>query len=268
MKFPLGLFLSLFTVTALAHPGGLDKNGGHTDKKTGEYHYHKKTGADSPPPAATSPGPVMKKPTQPTPTTTTPLPRKVTTNATKPEPAVTAPAGPPDFGRLVADQIDPAKLVALSPPEVNPRVQKAVALLRQASLSGLEASEVVSNAVVIAGYTNAQLASLTGASLLRNFEIAGELGVLTEPGLSEMRQGQSPRIQVGPFSGDAMTVGPVVPLAAAPELATVIANLEFLPFKVNAAKGDNIGEQQRDLARKFHAAGMLTPARLNEILGR
>ena len=28
-------------LTASAHPGKLDKNGGHTDKETGEYHYHK-----------------------------------------------------------------------------------------------------------------------------------------------------------------------------------------------------------------------------------
>lgn len=25
-----------------AHPGGLDANGGHNNRKTGEYHYHQK----------------------------------------------------------------------------------------------------------------------------------------------------------------------------------------------------------------------------------
>lgn len=41
------LFLAIFVLScacALAHPGGLDKNGGHKDKKNtsglGEYHYH------------------------------------------------------------------------------------------------------------------------------------------------------------------------------------------------------------------------------------
>ncbi|MBQ4431545.1 MAG: YHYH domain-containing protein [Synergistaceae bacterium] len=29
------------SLTASAHPGKLDKNGGHYDKETGEYHYHK-----------------------------------------------------------------------------------------------------------------------------------------------------------------------------------------------------------------------------------
>lgn len=34
------LALSLFS-SAFAHPGKLDANGGHVDKETGEYHYHK-----------------------------------------------------------------------------------------------------------------------------------------------------------------------------------------------------------------------------------
>lgn len=28
-----------------AHPGGLDANGGHYNRKTGEYHYHRKPAA-------------------------------------------------------------------------------------------------------------------------------------------------------------------------------------------------------------------------------
>ena len=31
----------VFASMACAHPGKLDKNGGHYDKETGEYHYHK-----------------------------------------------------------------------------------------------------------------------------------------------------------------------------------------------------------------------------------
>lgn len=32
-----------FTTTAThAHPGAVDKRGGHVDKKTGQYHTHKK----------------------------------------------------------------------------------------------------------------------------------------------------------------------------------------------------------------------------------
>lgn len=35
------LFLAMMLpLTVLAHPGGTDRSGGHTDHSTGEYHYH------------------------------------------------------------------------------------------------------------------------------------------------------------------------------------------------------------------------------------
>ncbi len=40
----LTLFMSaIYPVQALAHPGRLDKQGCHTNRKTGEYHCHRKT---------------------------------------------------------------------------------------------------------------------------------------------------------------------------------------------------------------------------------
>lgn len=42
LRFILSAILVLaMALTASAHPGKLDKNGGHYDKETGEYHYHK-----------------------------------------------------------------------------------------------------------------------------------------------------------------------------------------------------------------------------------
>jgi len=40
----LGSILILITLPGLvfSHPGGLDANGGHHNRKTGEYHYHQK----------------------------------------------------------------------------------------------------------------------------------------------------------------------------------------------------------------------------------
>lgn len=49
-----GCFLWLATVpnVALAHGGGLDKNGCHTNRKTGEYHCHRDPKAMSQAPVA------------------------------------------------------------------------------------------------------------------------------------------------------------------------------------------------------------------------
>lgn len=45
MKTPLFLFAIFAALVATAHPGGLDAKGGHTDRKTGIYHFHRGTNA-------------------------------------------------------------------------------------------------------------------------------------------------------------------------------------------------------------------------------
>ncbi|MBQ7155736.1 MAG: thermonuclease family protein [Synergistaceae bacterium] len=40
-KFLAAVLVLVFASVSFAHPGKLDKNGGHFDKETGEYHYHK-----------------------------------------------------------------------------------------------------------------------------------------------------------------------------------------------------------------------------------
>ena len=42
MKLLLPLALMIVSASALAHPGGLDKCGGHNDKQRGGYHVHDK----------------------------------------------------------------------------------------------------------------------------------------------------------------------------------------------------------------------------------
>lgn len=41
------LFLFCFSISVVAHPGSLDSNGGHYNRKTGEYHYHDGKNVDS-----------------------------------------------------------------------------------------------------------------------------------------------------------------------------------------------------------------------------
>ena len=36
----IAVLILVFSTTALAHPGGTDKYGGHTESATGQYHYH------------------------------------------------------------------------------------------------------------------------------------------------------------------------------------------------------------------------------------
>ncbi len=270
--------VAVYATPALAHPGGLDKNGGHTDKKTGEYHYHKAKGSgaetsDPPAPPATTkgprPSPAPSAPTSPpSPVLTTPVapPPQVVSAETSSQTAVTNQAV--DCTQLIARLIDPTQLATLQARAADPRIYQVAALLEQARRQGQSVSVVATNAVKLAGYTNAAWAVMTCDSLVRNHQTAQELGVLAAPGLVEMQRGQPPTIANGAFGGDALSVAHTIPFAVAAELDNVIANLELLPAKVKSAKGDQVGPRQYELARKFHAAGLLATERMNELLAK
>ena len=61
----------------------------------------------------------------------------------------------------LANLTDPAKLATLRQRAANPRIQKAVAILEDARREACPVATVASNAVFLAGYTNALLAQLT-----------------------------------------------------------------------------------------------------------
>lgn len=42
------LSIMVAAAIALGHPGGLDSKGGHTERKTGRYHYHRKVESSKP----------------------------------------------------------------------------------------------------------------------------------------------------------------------------------------------------------------------------
>lgn len=171
------------------------------------------------------------------------------------------------YSQSVAHLIEPAKLATLGKRGANPRVQKAVALLETARLDGHAVAVVASNAVFIANYTNKILATLTFDSLTRNHGIATKLGTLSDEGLSLMRRGKSPTVQLGPYRNDILTVDHIVPFAVAPELDLVIANLELMPRRLNSSKGAKLGARQFDYARRFHSVGLISDYRLDQITG-
>lgn len=47
VTFILAAMLLIICTNVYAHPGRLDSNGGHYNRKTGEYHYHRGTGSSS-----------------------------------------------------------------------------------------------------------------------------------------------------------------------------------------------------------------------------
>jgi len=171
-----------------------------------------------------------------------------------------------DYAQHIASLIAPAKLATLGSREANPRVQKAVYWLDTARKEGEKPEKVLDRAVALAGYTESKAAKLTKDALLRNLDIAGKLGCLDDAGLAEMRRGRAAKVRKGPYKGDELSVDHIIPLAVVPELDNVIANLELMPLRMNETKNDHVGERQRDLAKKFFKAGLLSKQGLEAVL--
>jgi hypothetical protein len=98
---------------------------------------------------------------------------------------------------------------------------------------------------------------LTKAALLRNLNIARQLGCLDEAGLADMRRGQ--------YKGEELTVDFIIPRAVCPELDNVMANLELAPKPTDSSKRDNVGERQVSHAEQLHGAGLLSTAGLERV---
>lgn len=65
--------------------------------------------------------------------------------------------------------------------------------------------------------------------------------------------------------GDYLSVDHIIPRAIVPELGDVIADLELMPLRLSESKNDKIGDRQRDMAKKFHQAGLLSQKRLEAV---
>ena len=157
----------------------------------------------------------------------------------------------------VASLIDPAKLASLQGERAaNPRVLKCIYWLNDARARGLQPATVVSDAQKRNLSAGQLRAPLVEAALLRNLDIAGKLGCLTQENLLRMRRGTSPVISRGPYTGELAEVDHIVPIAVEPALGNEIANLELLPRTLNRRKGATMGARQRDFLEKFRASDL------------
>jgi hypothetical protein len=169
-----------------------------------------------------------------------------------------------DYSGKVASLIDPAKLATLDVRGANPRVEKYVALLAEANSRGIAAKKVARGAVALVGMRGA-MAKLTVEAMARNLDIAERLGCIDADGLRAMHRGQAPMVRRGPYQGGELSVDHIIPLAVAPGLDKVIANLELMPLRMNEGKNAKIGARQLDLGRKLHKAGLLSAAGLRAL---
>jgi hypothetical protein len=167
---------------------------------------------------------------------------------------------------LVAPLIDPAKLATLGDRGANPRIQKAVAILWAAKQGGTNPVSVASDAVTRIGWAGTAKGRLTADSLVRNLTIVESLGAVTPADIDAMKHGRAPTVRNGPHLGDIVSVDHIIPRAVVPELDNVIANLEFMPLKMNRSKNDHVGARQVSLAKDLRDAGLLGDAGYRQVM--
>src|SRR6187401_1358251 len=83
----------------------------------------------------------------------------------------------------VAPLIDPAKLGTLAEKAANPRVQKYTVWLEIGRRDGVNPTNIVTSALAAVGMTNKLAAEVTKTVMLRNLQIAGELGCFDDQGM-------------------------------------------------------------------------------------
>lgn len=134
---------------------------------------------------------------------------------------------------------------------------KIVAILYAAKATGKNPKEITNQAIEKIGWNGTEKGQLTADAILHNLDIAEKLGSTTPEDVTEMRKGRSPTVRTGPNAGDILSVDHIIPRAIVPELDNCIANLELMPLRENQRKNNSIGDRQRSLAQKLHAAGLL-----------
>ena len=168
--------------------------------------------------------------------------------------------------QLLRSLIDPEKLATLGKRGANERIRRITGILHEAKQAGHDPGSVAREAVALIGWEGTAKGDLTAAAMERNVTIIGRLGSTTAEDIASMRRGRAPTVRTGPYAGQILTVDHIIPRAVAPELDNVIANLELMPLGLNQGKSDSVTERQTDLARKFHAAGLLSADGLQRVL--
>ena len=164
---------------------------------------------------------------------------------------------------------DPAKIATITAERgANPRVRKICYWLEMARKAGREPSSEMREVMSAVGWGGTAKGDLTADAMTRNRVIAERLGCLDEVGMTTLRSGKAAVIRNGPYAGDKLSVDHIIPRAVCAELDTTLANLELMPMRMNSSKSDSIGERQVDMAKKFHAAGLLSKSGLDAVLAR
>lgn len=165
----------------------------------------------------------------------------------------------------IASLIDRAKLATLTwERAANPRVNKAMYYLEMARREGQDLDAVLDEA--LKSYWDApKHAALVRSALTRNFNGANRRKCFEGTEWESMRRGKAPTIQKGDFAGEKLEVDHLLPIARAPYLGNEIANLCYLPRKLNRRKKASLSKAYRTLSGYLLEAGVISAVQFAEL---
>lgn len=172
--------------------------------------------------------------------------------AVGPSAALSAPA----WQAALKEQSDPAKLESLGKRGANPRVNRIVYCLHEATTQGTSAAAALDWAFAENG-TTGLVAVLTKEIQLLNYAHAVEWGLLTTENLERLKRGNAPVITKGRHEGQTTDVDHIVPISLAQEAGNSLANLELRPSSVNRSKGASVGFREMNYAARLREAGII-----------
>jgi hypothetical protein len=105
-----------------------------------------------------------------------------------------------DFAKIIAPQVDPAKLATLRARGANPRICRITYWLESARRAGADAAVVANQALAMVGMTG-DSAALTREALIRNLTIAERLGCWMTPEWKISGKDSLPRSDEDPMPG-------------------------------------------------------------------
>lgn len=168
-------------------------------------------------------------------------------------------AAPSTASVAIASQTDPVKLATLKGKgAANSRLQKCVYWLAFAEGQGQKPEAVVDDSAKLNKTERTPYAGFLRCSLLENFKIAKDLGLLTPEGMAELRRGKSATITKGQYAGQEAEADHVIPRAVCPELQNQVMNLELLPAMLNRAKSDKVTDRTKVFAKELYDAKLLS----------
>lgn len=136
-------------------------------------------------------------------------------------------------------------------------MQKAVHWLEAARLAGIDPAAACGAAVAMAGMSGAGRRADGGLTAAQPPDRgAARVPRCRRNGRDAPGQ-RAPTVRKGPYAGDQLSVDHIVPRSICPELASVIANLELMPMRMNREKSDRVTDRQVGEAKKFFEAGLL-----------